>query len=222
MAAMAQLGDGYERDLLRTLRSCTTFLARWRGARVESSSRPWPPGSWQLLLTRDGSDGNLLLICGEHRRIRGPARWDAADLVVVRDRLPEALRAVNAGRDGFRLIDRGAGVELVTARLSVFENVKRTRPGPPVRPHPTVVDPADADDDADRPRHVEGQYVRVVLNEDNRTARHGTIRAAVWHHQHRCWYYLLRDSAGRAVGKRFAARDLQPWTPPVATDDPDL
>jgi hypothetical protein len=134
----AQPNDSDDADLARTLRSSATFLARWKGAHVEVSPRPWPPGSLQLLLTRAGGGGNLLLICGDHQWVRGPTRWDDAGLIVRRDPLPAALRDANCGRAGFRIVDHGAGAEVVTTHLSVFENVVRPNPGPPVRPSPPV------------------------------------------------------------------------------------
>lgn len=55
----------------------------------------------------------------------------------------------------------------------------------------------------------DGQHVRVVLNDDNRTPHRGTIRTKVWHYKDQCWYFLLRDDTGREISKRYAARDLQ-------------
>lgn len=63
--------------------------------------------------------------------------------------------------------------------------------------------------DRPEPEFVQGQRVRVVLNERNRTPHEGTIRAAVWHYKlGRFHYYLLEG--GRKVSKRYAAEDLQP------------
>ncbi|MGC0415870.1 hypothetical protein [Embleya sp. AB8] len=58
------------------------------------------------------------------------------------------------------------------------------------------------------PTLCEGERVRVVLNEHNRTAHCGTIRAKVWHYRDRCWYFFLRTDSGRKVAKRYAATDL--------------
>ena len=65
-------------------------------------------------------------------------------------------------------------------------------------------------DRADLPSPVfhDGQPVRVVLNDHNRTPHRGTVRAKVWHYKDQCWYFFLRDHAGRAISKRYAAADL--------------
>lgn len=63
--------------------------------------------------------------------------------------------------------------------------------------------------DSPEPEFALGQWVRVVLNDRNRTPHEGTIRAVIWHHKQQRFHYYLQEG-GRKVSKRYAAEDLQP------------
>ena len=64
-------------------------------------------------------------------------------------------------------------------------------------------------DQQPKPKFAVGQRVRVILNERNRTAHHGTIREIIWHLKDRRHnYYLLED--GKKVSKRYFDEDLEP------------
>jgi hypothetical protein len=60
-----------------------------------------------------------------------------------------------------------------------------------------------------QPKFAVGQAVRVVLNERNRTAHRGIVRAIIWHFKdQRHNYYLGED--GTKVSKRYLDDDLEP------------
>jgi len=58
------------------------------------------------------------------------------------------------------------------------------------------------------PVFIEGQRVRVVLNDRNRTLHHGMIRGKIWHYENQQWYFQLHDHTGSKINKRYAAEDL--------------
>jgi hypothetical protein len=53
-----------------------------------------------------------------------------------------------------------------------------------------------------------GQRVRVILNEQNRTARVGTIRGIMWHFKDGRYNYYLEEG-GKKVSKRYFQEDLE-------------
>jgi hypothetical protein len=52
-----------------------------------------------------------------------------------------------------------------------------------------------------------GQRVSVRVNEQNQTARTGTVQRVVWHFNDACFNYYL-EVDGKRVGKRYRAIDL--------------
>jgi hypothetical protein len=195
-SAVSTLPPPYAEPMDKVVKSCATFLARWRGATAKTSELAWPRGALRIVLTADGRLGNLVLTCLDPVWIRGPRDWSDTDLTVT-----PALAA-----DGFQVADRAAGVELVAGWIPVAEHMKLKPPTPP-RPAPQP-----------QPKGTEpvfrtGQPVRVVLNEYNRTARRGTVEHSFWHYKHHCWYFHIRDDRGRRVSKQYATEDLQPDEP---------
>jgi hypothetical protein len=61
------------------------------------------------------------------------------------------------------------------------------------------------------PEFEAGTAVVVQLNARNRTARTGSVRAAMWHNKLARWTYYL-DANGRRLSKRYFAEDLLPVT----------
>lgn len=61
------------------------------------------------------------------------------------------------------------------------------------------------------PEFALGDFVQVVINARNRTARHGQIVRRTWHFKHRRWMYFIRQQA-RRISKRYFADDLIPWS----------
>jgi hypothetical protein len=171
----------------RTLKSCATFLSRWNGAHVEIAPLRWPPDTLQILLTVPGAAGNLVLTCAEPEWTGVPTSWDGADIVVTRE------------SEGYRVVDRGASLDLVTPAIEVKENVKLAEPRRPPGPGAPATEPA----------FSPGQRVHVIVGERNRTPRSGTVEDRSWHHKHGCWYFHIRDDRGRKVSKRYAAEDLR-------------
>jgi len=107
-----------ERFFEKILKTSATFLARWRGASAELWQLTSSHKVLTIVLRREGRSGNLLLACIDPLRIRGPVRWQDADIVIARSHVPDDER------DGFILVDRAADVEIVTGSLEVKENVK--------------------------------------------------------------------------------------------------
>jgi hypothetical protein len=109
-----------ERFFEKTLKASATFLARWRGASAELWQLTRSHRTLTIVLRREGSPGNLVIVCMDPSRIHGPVRWKDADIVISRSPVPDDER------DGFLLVDRAADVEIVTGSLEVRENVKLT------------------------------------------------------------------------------------------------
>ena len=62
--------------------------------------------------------------------------------------------------------------------------------------------------DRPEPKFHQGQHVRVILNERNRTPHSGTIRQIIWHFKDQRYnYYLEEDS--KNVAKRYFDCDLE-------------
>ncbi|WP_439680411.1 hypothetical protein [Embleya sp. MST-111070] len=64
--------------------------------------------------------------------------------------------------------------------------------------------------DIPEPAYHEGDRVRVVVDDRNRTPHSGSIRYKLWHYRDRTWYFLLRTDTGARISKRYAAGDLRP------------
>lgn len=109
----------------KVVKSCATFLSRWRGATAQTSALAWPRGALRIVLTVDGRLGNLVLVCLDPVWIRGPRDWSDADITVK----------PAVAEDGFQLADRSAGVELFTGWITVAETMNLEPPAPP-RPAP--------------------------------------------------------------------------------------
>jgi hypothetical protein len=102
----------------RTLKSARTFFARWQGAQAELwELRPYHR-TLRIVVRRPESAGNLLIACLEPASIRAPIAWSDCRLAISTHRLPGSEEV------GFRLVDGGADVEIITGGLEVKENVK--------------------------------------------------------------------------------------------------
>lgn len=113
------------------LKSSRTRLARWQGATASMWALTLSLKSITLLLTKHGREGNLVL-SGWPVRIRGPVRWNEADISLASVRLPD-------GSEGFAITDARAGVEILCEGLETSENAALERRGqrprlPPLRP----------------------------------------------------------------------------------------
>jgi hypothetical protein len=64
------------------------------------------------------------------------------------------------------------------------------------------------DNDREQSQYKVGDRVSVVINHRNKTARHGTISSAIWHHEYSLWNYYLEDDDGRKIHKRYTSLDL--------------
>lgn len=62
------------------------------------------------------------------------------------------------------------------------------------------------------PEHPLGSFVRVVLNDRNRTPRRGRVREVVWHFKDGRYNYYIEEN-GQKVTKRYLAEDLIPAEP---------
>jgi len=65
-----------------------------------------------------------------------------------------------------------------------------------------------------------GQTVRVIVNDRNRTPHTGEIRNIIWHHKLECYHFYLKEH-GKKVSKRYAAEDLEPTEPGIASAPTD-
>ena len=103
----------------KLLKSCATFLARWKGADAVMWELTSSHRTLRLVLTEAGRAGNLVLSCIDPLSIRGPVRWTSSDLSVTRIRLP----AVD--EDGYLIADANAELEVMCGSIEVAENVRR-------------------------------------------------------------------------------------------------
>jgi ATP-dependent Clp protease protease subunit len=62
--------------------------------------------------------------------------------------------------------------------------------------------------DRPEPKFHQGQHVRVILNEQNRTPHSGTIRQIIWHFKDQRYNYYLEEE-GKNVTKRYLDCDLE-------------
>ena len=62
--------------------------------------------------------------------------------------------------------------------------------------------------DRPEPKFHQGQHVRVILNERNRTPHSGTIRQIIWHFKDQRYNYYLEED-GKNVTKRYFDSDLE-------------
>ena len=64
------------------------------------------------------------------------------------------------------------------------------------------------DNHKDQPQFKVGERVAVIVNHRNKTARHGAIASAIWHHKYSLWHYYLTDDGGSKIRKRYTSVDL--------------
>jgi hypothetical protein len=111
------MGRAQDRYFDGILKSGSTMLARWQGASAEMWELTRSHRTLRIVLLRKGISGNLLLSCLEPVRLRGPARWEPADITIARTHLPDGLE------DGFRVADDKADMEILCGALEIKENV---------------------------------------------------------------------------------------------------
>jgi hypothetical protein len=102
----------------KILKSSVTFLGRWRDASAELWELTHSHKSLRIVLLRKNIPGNLMITCVDPLRIRGPVRWDHADIVISRAPVPDDEQ------DGFLVVDVSADVEILCGSLEIKENVK--------------------------------------------------------------------------------------------------
>jgi hypothetical protein len=102
----------------KILKSCETFLARWRGASAAMWELTVSHKTLRILLTRGDAEGNLLLACLDPVTICGAVQWANADVSVSRTTLP------GTDEEGFVVRDAAARLEIICGGLEVKENVK--------------------------------------------------------------------------------------------------
>ena len=64
------------------------------------------------------------------------------------------------------------------------------------------------------PRFQLGDHVVVIVDENNRTPRQGTIRSIIWHHDQAQWHYYLQGDKGHKISKRYTVDALKERVPP--------
>ena len=101
----------------KLLKSSATFLARWRGASALMWQLTISHKTLDIVLSREGHDGNLMISCLDPSRIQGPIRWKNADIAILPFQSTD-------GEDGYLVIDHNAGLEIPCGAISVRENVK--------------------------------------------------------------------------------------------------
>ena len=112
------MSPNQEHYIGRLLKSCATFLGRWRGADAVLWELTASHRSLRILLVKGDSAGNLLLSCLDPFQIRGPVRWKNSDLSVSR------VQSREDQEDAFMVVDLAAGVEILCGGIEVKENVK--------------------------------------------------------------------------------------------------
>jgi hypothetical protein len=94
------------------LRHFPTLLNRWRGGRAKFWRYTVSLCGFVIRIERAGVRGNLEIACSADF-ICGPVQWDNADIDIRHE--PDV---------GFVIEDRGAGVRVIAATVSLAENVK--------------------------------------------------------------------------------------------------
>jgi len=95
-----------------------TFIQRWNGGKARLWEFQAGHCSLTIRVEREGTRGNLHIVCLGSAFIHGPVAWEQCDFevgdhVVVGDQA-----------DGYVLRDRAAGFEVYTEGLDVFEHCK--------------------------------------------------------------------------------------------------
>ena len=107
-----------EQYYTKLLQSGATFLVRWRHASAEMWELTRSHRSLRIVLQRPDRPGNLVLVCLDPIRIRGPVQWENADITISRPAVP------SDPHDGFLVVDVGADLEILCGSLEIKENVK--------------------------------------------------------------------------------------------------
>jgi hypothetical protein len=103
----------------KVLKTCATFLQRWRNANAIMWELTTSHKSLRLVLSREGRlEENLVLSCLDPMRLRGPIQWEHSDLSISR------VRLASSSDEGFLVVDVKADVEIVCGGVEVRENVK--------------------------------------------------------------------------------------------------
>ena len=95
------------------LRHFPTMLRRWDGCLARLWELTISHASLTIRIEHHGRHGNLQIVCLEPIHIHGPREWSDCHVVVE----PH-------GEDDFVVIDREAGVEIVTGGVEIAEHCK--------------------------------------------------------------------------------------------------
>src|SRR5262245_37948711 len=95
----------------KTLKTCATFLSRWKGARALLRELTVSHKTLRIVLSRGEEGENLVLACIDPLRLHAPITWEHSDISISRIALPD-----NNG-DGFGVTDRVADVEIVCGKV---------------------------------------------------------------------------------------------------------
>ncbi len=114
--------------------------------------------------------------------------------------------------DGTEIQTSVAGIEMVRTldcnSMPVLLPKNIHKDDIPIGTELAITETRPRDDDPDKPLLNIGDNVSVAVNYRNKTARHGTIASAIWHHKYRLWHYYLVDNDGRKISKRYTSYDL--------------
>ena len=103
--------------IIRKISRNAKFLDRWRGARAQLRELTAHHPSLSIVLTRDDTDGNLLIACLEPEEIRSPVVWKNANIGMEPAILP-------SGEVGVKITDAEQNVMIIAVGFEVAENVK--------------------------------------------------------------------------------------------------
>ena len=95
-----------------------TFLDRWRDGRARLWEFQAGHSSLTIRIEIEGQRGNLHIVCLEPESIHGPIAWKHCHFEIIDNVV------VGGQSDGYILRDTGAGFEVRTEGLDVFENCK--------------------------------------------------------------------------------------------------
>ncbi|ETW98817.1 MAG: hypothetical protein ETSY2_42145 [Candidatus Entotheonella gemina] len=100
----------------KQMKKLHTFLARWQGGHARLWAFQAGHCSLTIRIVREGTPGNLHIVCLEPESICGPVAWENCSFEVI-DHV-----VVGGQEDGYILHDQGAGFEIRAEGVDVFEN----------------------------------------------------------------------------------------------------
>ena len=110
------------------------------------------------------------------------------------------IQTTVAGIEMIRTLNRNAMPVLLPKRLRKTDI--------PIGTELTITETHARDNNPEMQMLTIGDAVSVIPNHRNKTAHHGTIESAIWHHEFKLWHYFIVDGNGAKISKRYTSYDL--------------